>query len=1533
MRQGHRIISHAAAVTVAAIVSTFALPQARGQIIYVTNETAANPLGVFYNDGGTWLYAGGFNQSLASAPVLPYGIARSGSDLYITESKSNSTSTASGRLIKTDLFGSSFTSLYQAGSGNTIKGDPQQATIGPDGNVYVSTAFAGSAPATGGPSGIWRSDASGGNLTNIIPKTGTGWDLTDCRDVYTVDLDNNPANGFDLYATSRGGFSATARPIYHFNVNGATATLVEALTTTGFSPASVYYDAATNKVYYGRTSGTSPQVYSLNPTGSGQTGAAMFNNANPGIDIGRIGNDVVALGGTGELRVIAGTSGAAGTLIANLATVSSNAIAAARAFAVIQASELVTATWDGGAGAAGWSANANWAGDTAPDFSGTSALPPRLVFDGTAQTTASNNTPNTKVGNVSFAPTAGAFTLTGNALSIAVAGGINNLSTNTQTISTGQITWSGGGLSATNGDLVINSPVTFSSPNGLMSIAGTKNVTMAGAITGAAPIDKRNALALRLTSPSNDYAGTMTVNDGAVVYDAAGPAGLGANSTTTIPAAGVGRVELSNGASLNGKISLAGRTAQADGTFAPQVVNVSGNNTLSDTLVLTGGGTSSVIESQAGKLTVNAAVQNNNGAAGTAALRLQGAGDGVFTATFGGGSSGGAITVNKAGSGTWTLNGPFASNAGNVNVLAGTLKLGSVPSSGLAFKTTLAVDPGATLDTTAASTFELAPSQTLRGAGTVKAQNLTVYEDNIVQPGNDTAGNLVGTLAVQGNLNVNNSFGATGGGLQYELGSATNVGDRIDVQGDLALNSSGGAIPLAITPVQGTFASGTYKLLGYTGTGSGETSTFSVTPTGGAANYRQTFAVQVDTSGKAVNLVVSGATKTLTWAGTGAGPAGAANFEIKGAANFTDGANPEQFYLGDTVQFVDSATAQHTVALKGLITGILNVNSSEDYTLDGSTVGGVDALSTGTVVNKTGTGTLTITCPTATGWTWDGYLNVNQGVVQFAGFANGGGGMPIASDPAGHAHIVLNGGTLRLTGAGLSTSRTFTLGGNGGTIDVQGTAAATLGNNGKPVVFSGSSPRTLTVTGAQNLTLGGALGDGPGGATSVVKTGSNIFSLTAVNTYTGTTTVSAGRINMTTPASLGTPDGGTTVASGGGVLMTLGAGSFNVAEPFTIAGTGWNNDNLGALRFGNANSNVTVTAPVALSGSATIGVDDATQTATLAGGVTGAGDLTKASSGRLAISAASSYTGATIVAGGNLRLIGAGTVGTGDVTNNATLEAYTTVTLPAVDGTGTTRAGDGTTAVTVTANRFRQATLNVGAGSTAVVAPSGTAAGVSKVNALVLGANSKLDLKNNRLITADAVGSAVGTTYTGVLGQVQSGRGNGTWNGASGIVTSQTDATTTTKTSLGVATGAQALGLTGTDTATWGGQTVAATSTLVMYTYGGDADLNGQLNGDDYFRIDSHVGVVGGGWFNGDFDYSGKVDGDDYFVLDSNINNQTLGVFSAAAAADGLPSGAGIAAVPEPASLLLAVPAALLAAGRRRRRRVCRDFARGVAAY
>jgi hypothetical protein len=102
-----------------------------------------------------------------------------------------------------------------------------------------------------------------------------------------------------------------------------------------------------------------------------------------------------------------------------------------------------------------------------------------------------------------------------------------------------------------------------------------------------------------------------------------------------------------------------------------------------------------------------------------------------------------------------------------------------------------------------------------------------------------------------------------------------------------------------------------------------------------------------------------------------------------------------------------------------------------------------------------------------------------------------------------------------------------------------------------------------------------------------------------------------------------------------------------------------------------------------------------------------------------------------------------------------------------------------------------------------------------------------------------------------------------------------------------------------------------------MYTYGGDANLDGKINIDDYVRIDSGIAAGLTGWSNGDFNYDGKVNIDDYTtVIDANIGNQNGFVFPTGS---GIGEGMNAVAVPEPAALTVALGGVALLARRRRR--------------
>jgi hypothetical protein len=74
--------------------------------------------------------------------------------------------------------------------------------------------------------------------------------------------------------------------------------------------------------------------------------------------------------------------------------------------------------------------------------------------------------------------------------------------------------------------------------------------------------------------------------------------------------------------------------------------------------------------------------------------------------------------------------------------------------------------------------------------------------------------------------------------------------------------------------------------------------------------------------------------------------------------------------------------------------------------------------------------------------------------------------------------------------------------------------------------------------------------------------------------------------------------------------------------------------------------------------------------------------------------------------------------------------------------------------------------------------------------------------------------------------------------------------------------------------ADWNGQPISAAAIVGKYTWFGDANLDGQVTGDDYTVIDANLNttpLAGLAWLSGDMNLDGAVTGDDYTVIDANL--------------------------------------------------------------
>ena len=224
--------------------------------------------------------------------------------------------------------------------------------------------------------------------------------------------------------------------------------------------------------------------------------------------------------------------------------------------------------------------------------------------------------------------------------------------------------------------------------------------------------------------------------------------------------------------------------------------------------------------------------------------------------------------------------------------------------------------------------------------------------------------------------------------------------------------------------------------------------------------------------------------------------------------------------------------------------------------------------------------------------------------------------------------------TLQFTAGGYSISGASITLDNGGT-DI----SSTTGSNSlsTPLIDATS---VIDVSGG-TVTLAGAI-SGSGGLS---KTGGGTLELTATNTYTGTTSVSAGTVNLNA-ASDAIPDNLT--VSGGSVVEQAADQIANAANVIVSGGTlniGANSDTVAGVQL--ASGNITGTGGT-LTSSSDFDLRSGSASAILGGGV----GASKTTGGTVNLTGANTYTGTTTVNAGTLNL---NTTGGGALAGNLTV--------------------------------------------------------------------------------------------------------------------------------------------------------------------------------------------------------------------------------------------------------------------------------------
>ena len=524
-------------------------------------------------------------------------------------------------------------------------------------------------------------------------------------------------------------------------------------------------------------------------------------------------------------------------------------------------------------------------------------------------------------------------------------------------------------------------------------------------------------------------------------------------------------------------------------------------------------------------------VYNNGGIVGYAANY-------TGTATVNGGSWNNAsfLLVGELGTGSLSVNGGTVSNA--TATIAD-----QIGSSGLAAVNGGSWNNSGDLIVGNAGNGTL----TIGGSGTVTGSTNGLLGAAVL--GNQTGS--AGTVTMSGGSWINSGdliVGNNGtGALTITSGTLSNGYNNIGAAIGYLTGSTG-----SVTMSGGTWINDGYLLVGSSGTGSMAMSGGIMSSYGGSIG---------DSAGSTGSMTVSGGiwsnnelyvgysgTGTLTISGTGtvsvgggAGPVTiASQAGSVGTLNFgTNGGSAGTLSAG-TIAFGSGA-------------GVINFNQTNATTLSGS-------ISGNGTVNQLGTGTTTLTGNNS----YTGTTTISAGTLQIG---NGG-----ASGTLGTTNVIDN-GTLALNRSDVVTLGN-TISGTGAFIQ-KGTGTTTLtGNNsytgtttisaGTLQIGNGGASGTLGTTNViDNGTLAlnrsdvVTLGNTISGTGAFIQKGTGTTTLTGNNSYTGTTTISAGTLKLGAGASLASTNINLgTMASQGTLDLTGKSSGYTVATNQALSGSG-----------------------------------------------------------------------------------------------------------------------------------------------------------------------------------------------------------------------------------------------------------------------------------------------------------------------------------------------------------------------------------------
>ena len=387
-----------------------------------------------------------------------------------------------------------------------------------------------------------------------------------------------------------------------------------------------------------------------------------------------------------------------------------------------------------------------------------------------------------------------------------------------------------------------------------------------------------------------------------------------------------------------------------------------------------------------------------------------------------------------------------------------------------------------------------------------------------------------------------------------------------------------------------------------------------------------------------------------------------------GAGNFIQmgGVDPDsKFQPGDAVVFSNTAGNTNVTLNTGNVapSNVTFTNTTAIYTLSGSNgISGVTGLSVtgGGLVVLTNTNTYTgpTTISAGTLQLGNGTTGQDGSIYNTSRITNGGalvydlaGSQTYGGVIGGGSLTKTGGGTLVLTNADAALATTI----SGGTLQL---GLGSYGNDGTlsgPITDNG----TLVANYFGAPTLSGSI-NGTGGLT---KAGPGTLILTNAESYGGTTTISAGTVQLGNGVSNGSITGNVSVAagaalafangspevyggviSGSGGLTMVGASTLTLTTANTF--TGGTTISSGTLQLGNGTINGSLSATGTVNNNSAL-VFNPGATLSYGGVINGSGLLAKLGAGALFLtSSANAYSGGTSLLAGTLDFV-AGAIPTG----------------------------------------------------------------------------------------------------------------------------------------------------------------------------------------------------------------------------------------------------------------------------------------------